>query len=112
MGCVGRKLAYQFSHELCHVLSNYEVTKKDANQWFEEALCEGASIYAVNRMSQVWKTNPPYSSWQSYASNLEKYYDNIMAEQHRYLQPEDTIFNWYQREKTSLRANAEQRNKK
>ncbi len=105
------QLAYQFSHELCHILSNYESTKKDANQWFEEALCEGTSIHAVKQMSDVWKTSPPYPAWQSYSAALEEYYKDILAEQHRYLPAGDNIADWYQREKVSLRSSAEQRDK-
>lgn len=105
------QLAYQFSHELCHILSNYGSTQQDANQWFEEALCEGASIHAVKQMSNVWKTNPPYPVWQSYSTSLEEYYQNILAEQHRYLPAGDNIANWYQREKISLRSNAGLRDK-
>lgn len=105
------QLAYQFSHELCHILSNYEATKRDENQWFEESLCEAASIHAVNQMSNIWKTNPPYPSWQNYSTSLQSYYKNILAEPHRYLQANDSIPNWYQRERVSLRLKAEQRNK-
>lgn len=105
------QLAYQFSHELCHILSNYEATRRDSNQWFEESLCEAASIHAVNQMSDIWKVSPPYPSWQSYSTSLQSYYKNILAEPHRYLQTNDSIANWYQREKVSLRLKAEQRNK-
>lgn len=105
------QLAYQFSHELCHILSHYEATRNDANQWFEESLCEAASIHAVKQMSNRWKTRPPYPNWQDYSLALEKYYKNILLEPHRYLRPGDSILNWYQREKVSLRSNPGQRNK-
>ena len=97
------QLAYQFSHEMCHILSNYETTKGDANQWFEESLCEAASMYAIKQMSISWKTNPPYPTWKSYSVQLNDYFRNILVEKHRYLQPGDTIASWYKREKSVLR---------
>ena len=32
------QFAYQFSHEFCHVLSNYENLKANPNNWFHEAI--------------------------------------------------------------------------
>lgn len=66
------QFAYQFGHELCHVLCNYREAK-NPNQWFEESLCEAASIYVVRQMSESWKTAPPYPNWKSYAAALDKY---------------------------------------
>ncbi len=64
--------AYQFAHELCHVLCKCENDYK-ANQWFEETLCEMASLYCMRRMSETWRTSPPYPNWRSYAPSLAKY---------------------------------------
>jgi hypothetical protein len=102
----GRKwaqLAYQFSHELCHILANYEVTQADVNQWFEEALCEASSLYTIEQMSISWKTNPPYPTWQGYAAELNHYYQDMLASKHRYLQAHETVATWYKREKEVLR---------
>ncbi len=44
--------AYQFSHEICHVLCGYE-NDHQGNLWFEETLCETASLYCLRRMSSV-----------------------------------------------------------
>jgi hypothetical protein len=49
---------YQFAHEFAHILSNYErhADSKVARQheWFEEALCEVASLYALKRVGMQW----------------------------------------------------------
>ena len=105
------QLVYQFSHEFMHILSNYGRTESDSNQWFEEALCEAASIHAVKRLSVVWETNPPLPHLQSFAPSMKDYYNNLIAEPHRYLQSGDSIANWYQREQVSLRNDAGQRDK-
>lgn len=105
------QLAYQFSHELMHVITNYGNTRGDANQWFEEAVCEAASIQAVREMSKSWKTNPPYPNWKSYSENLANYYADLITENSRYLASGDSMASWYQREKESLRSHATQRDK-
>jgi hypothetical protein len=66
------QLAFQFSHELCHVMCNYR-NVKNQQLWFEETLCECASLFALRQMSEDWKTNPPYSNWKSYSSALKDY---------------------------------------
>lgn len=66
------QLAFQFAHEFCHVVCNYrDVTNQQL--WFEETLCECASLYALRQMAIEWKTNAPYSNWKSYASSLGDY---------------------------------------
>ncbi|MBT4692000.1 MAG: hypothetical protein HOB73_01500 [Planctomycetaceae bacterium] len=66
------QLAFQFAHEFCHIVCNYrDVTNQQL--WFEETLCECASLYALRQMAIQWKTNPPYSNWKSYASSLGDY---------------------------------------
>ena len=66
------QLAYQFSHEFCHIVCNYR-NVNNRQMWFEETLCELASIYSLRAMGQEWKTNAPYSNWKSYASALTNY---------------------------------------
>jgi hypothetical protein len=66
--------AYQFAHEFCHILCNY-AEHKHRNKWFEESLCEMASLFALRRMSETWRTQPPYSNWKDYAPALKKYAD-------------------------------------
>jgi hypothetical protein len=48
--------AFQFAHEFCHILCRYEETEK-ANKWFEESVCEAASLFALRRMAEVWKNS-------------------------------------------------------
>ena len=66
------QLAFQFAHEFCHIVCNYR-DAKNPQIWFEETLCECASLYSLRRMGENWKTNPPYSNWKSYATALTDY---------------------------------------
>ena len=63
------KYAYQFAHEFCHVLSNYELLQKNPNNWFHEAICELASVFTLRCMAERWPSYPPYPNWASYADN-------------------------------------------
>lgn len=64
---------YQFSHELCHHIIGIGFKSDNQFQWFEEALCELASFFCLDKMSITWIKNPPYSIWQSYAESLKQY---------------------------------------
>lgn len=92
--------AYQFAHELCHVLSNCDRRDPDdpnRNQWFEEALCETASLFVLRRMTDAWKTNPPYRNYRDYAPSFQRYADSILARRDRRLPPDLTMAQWLAR---------------
>ena len=74
------KFSYQFSHELCHHIidSNFYITNGKYG-WFEETLCELASIYSIDSMSQTWQTEPHYPNWKDYSSSLKDYVNEIMG---------------------------------
>ena len=72
---------YQFSHELCHILTHFDSYKKHKHKWFEESLCELASLHVLRSLAKVWKEDPPSSVYgasafarhhQSYAENVER----------------------------------------
>ena len=67
------QFAYQFAHELCHVLSNPERLRGNPNNWFVEALCELSSVFTLRKMAERWRTQPPYPHWASYAASLAGY---------------------------------------
>ena len=67
------RYAYQFAHEFCHILSNYELLKKNPNNWFHEAICELASAFTLHCMGESWQTDPPYPNWADYADKLVEY---------------------------------------
>jgi len=69
--------AYQFAHEFCHVLSGYDEDYK-GNMWFEETLCETASLYAMRAMARSWKNDPPYKHWSNYRDELRSYSDKVI----------------------------------
>lgn len=72
------QLAFQFSHEFCHVLCGVgtERTPDFQHIWFEEMICELASLYTMRAMARTWRENPPYRNWQSYSHDLRGYVDD------------------------------------
>ncbi len=55
------QLAYQFSHETCHLLSNYDLVPNNVTrqQWFEESLCEAFSLFTLKKMAEQWQDHSP-----------------------------------------------------
>lgn len=69
--------AYQFAHEFCHILSNFDDDWK-GNNWFEETMCETASLFVLRRLSKEWDEHPPYPVWKSYAPQFRQYASDVM----------------------------------
>ncbi len=76
------QLAFQFAHEFCHILCNYR-NVDNPQLWFEETICEVASLYSLRQMGEHWKTNPPYSNWKSYSVALTNYANDRIDEQQK-----------------------------
>lgn len=98
--------AYQFSHEFCHILCNYREGGSQ-NKWFEESLCELASLYSLRRMAESWKTNPPYPNWKDYSGSLQSYAQNYIDKTKT---PEDMAA-WYRLHRKHLASNPTDREK-
>ena len=71
------KYMYQFAHELCHFIIYDGVATE--MRWFEETICELASLYFLDRLSEKWTTAPPYPSWRDYSSSIKSYSESEMA---------------------------------
>ena len=97
------QMAYQFAHEFTHILCKYTEKNKET-KWFEESLCETASLFALRRMAETWKTKAPYPNWKSYAPALEKYAQQRLDEAK--LPEGKTFAQWYRDNAEALRANS------
>lgn len=99
---------YEFAHELCHLLSNYDAQPLPAeahrdNQWFEETLCETASLFTLNHLARHWAAAPPGPEWRAEADHLRRFFDLLIAEGHRRLPPEAPLASWLRDNEDSLR---------
>lgn len=105
------QFAYQFSHEFCHVLSNYERLREGPNGWFHEAVCELASIFTLRRMAERWPVEPPYPNWADYAGSLASYAEDLLSQEEHQLPAGMTLSTWLLSVEESLRQDNCQRDK-
>ena len=98
-GRLWAQCAFQFAHELTHILCRYR-PDKHPNKWFEESLCETGSLFALRKMGESWKTSPPYPNWKSYAPNLVEYAQKRITE--HALPAGKSFVEWYTENKPAL----------
>lgn len=75
------KLAYQFGHELGHVMANsWQPDAKPAApcQWLEEAMVEAFSLRGLRRLANGWKENPPFAGDNAFGDAIADYRENII----------------------------------
>ncbi len=101
---------YQFSHELCHVLTNFDRAEKHKHKWFEESLCELASLFVLRRVAQTWAEYPPVGIHKAaeFADNHRKYAECVEAK-HRKSSPQN-IPEWFDKNIHTLERFSEERN--
>jgi hypothetical protein len=105
------QFVYQFAHELCHIYSNFD-NKRDAqghivtmNQWFEESICEAASLFTLRQLSQRWALAEPGSLQHRHAADLKAYADYFLRESHRQLPPTQSLERWFRLNQRHLAGN-------
>ncbi len=76
------KLAYQFGHELGHVLCNsWGPDAKPANpcQWLEEALVEAFSIRGLGLLAESWEHDPPFPGDAAFGGAIRRYREDLLT---------------------------------
>ena len=94
--------AYQFGHELCHILTNSDRFGPHKHRWFEEAVCESGSFYALRRIAETWAKRPPKDVYQAreFAPH-HKEYANFL-EQNRTLPRSQPLAPWFAEQRANL----------
>lgn len=99
--------AYEFAHELCHILSNYEenigAETTKYNQWFEETLCETASLFVLKNLAATWEASPPEPKWSHEAKTMLRFFNHLLAEGHRQLPVHTPLYSWLKENEARLR---------
>ena len=75
------KLAYQFGHELGHVMANSwqpHAKPMPPCQWLEEAMVEAFSIRGLGRLAESWKQNPPFAGDNAFGDAIAQYRNDII----------------------------------
>lgn len=100
---------YEFAHELCHIVSNYEehvgTDTHKYNQWFEETLCETASLHTLNALASTWETAAPDPRLATSAPALRAFADRVINEGHRRLPAHTPLAAWLRENEEQLRRN-------
>jgi hypothetical protein len=76
------QLAYQFGHELGHVMANSwqpHAKPKPPCQWIEEALVEAFSLHGLGRLAESWKEVPPFPGDNAFGNAIAAYRQNIVT---------------------------------
>ena len=70
------QLAYQFGHELGHVMCNswmWKVETPPPSRWLEECLAEAFSMRGLARLAEGWERDPPFAGDAGYGHALRDY---------------------------------------
>lgn len=110
------QFAYQFSHELCHIVTNFEHRDigspgSRSHQWFEETVCEAVSLITLNRLASTWKESPPHAGWSEYAPAFQRYAGRLLASDHRRIPATMSLAAWYRENQRSLESDPYLRDK-
>lgn len=76
------KLAYQFGHELGHVLCNswqFSAKPGPPSQWVEEAMVEAFSLRGLNLLADSWALNPPFAGDAAFPAAIRQYRQNVIG---------------------------------
>jgi hypothetical protein len=77
------KLAYQFGHELGHVLANSwgpDSKPRSPCQWLEETLAEAFSLRGLGKLADSWEQRPPFAKDAPFANAIRQYRSNAIEE--------------------------------
>jgi hypothetical protein len=75
------QLAYQFGHELGHVMANTWMAHtgpKPPCQWLEESMVEAFSLRGLGKLAESWKTVPPFAGDNAFGDKIAEYRQNII----------------------------------
>ena len=97
---------YQFAHETAHILAG-AVEAAHRHKWFEESLCEAASLFVLRRSAETWKKAPSYAGGESFAPALRRYADGVMKDAG--LPAGKTLAAWYGENREALEAKEDDR---
>jgi hypothetical protein len=99
------KLAYQFGHELGHVLCNSwgpNAGPRPPTQWLEEALVEAFSIRGLALLAVSWEQNPPFAGDAGFAVPIRQYRGNLVEGYQKQQTPGTDFASWFAANRTGL----------
>jgi hypothetical protein len=94
------QLAYQFGHELGHVLCNSwrrDATPRPPSQWLEECLVEAFSIRGLGLLAPSWTADPPFPGDSAYGAAVTDYRRHLIERYRAASAPgaDTSLAGWY-----------------
>lgn len=92
------KLAYQFGHELGHVLCNSwapPAKPRPPCQWVEEASVEAFSLRGLARLAGDWERDPPFPGDEAFAGAIRRYRAGAIASYARHSGDGSDLAAWF-----------------
>ena len=102
--------SFQFTHELCHIVSNYDRMHYKENLWFQEALCDLASFFTLRQLAASCREPHP-SNWTWFSNAIQNYARTIVDRDEFKLQTNISFPAWFAANEPSLRVDRYQRAK-
>jgi hypothetical protein len=96
------KLAYQFGHELGHVLCNSwwrDARPRPPCQWLEETMVEAFSLRGLGLLADSWERDPPFAGDAAFGRSIRDYRRNAVA---RYAADGGDIGPWFRASRDAL----------
>jgi hypothetical protein len=101
--------AYQFSHEICHIATNYDRAPRPPQSqpfaWLDETICELATWVTFRGLQRTWRANPMMSG-----EAVRQYREDLIS-QYKEKVDRRPFKSWFEEEQGSLRAIPIQREK-
>jgi hypothetical protein len=104
------QLAYQFGHELGHVLANsWQPHAKPAApcQWLEEAMVEAFSLRGLGNLARNWQQTPPFAGDNAYGDAILEYRQGIVERYGKLAAEQGAIRDlsaWFDRHRNEIEA--------
>ncbi|WP_162560521.1 hypothetical protein [Methylobacterium durans] len=98
------RLAYQFGHELGHVLCNsWQSDAKSAPpcQWVEEVLVEAFSIHGLDKLATNWALSPVIAGAPRFSEAIREYRLRVLM-QHGDPTPVNSPTNWFKENRREI----------
>ena len=103
-GCDWCQLAYQFGHELGHVLCNSwdKLAYPSAPcQWLEESLAEAFTIRGLGLLAASWESDPLFANDEWFPNEIRRYQGDLVRK-YEAKTPEESCASWFAQARSTL----------
>lgn len=88
------QVAYQLAHEICHLYCNHAQCCGHKHKWFEESLCECASIAVLDKISLDWKQSRMMAYSPDYGDSVASYIADVKGRVIKQIENQTQFVEW------------------